>query len=46
LKPNGQAYFLVRDDLKEVIQKQGYENITFDLQIRGTWVGHLKMPKA
>lgn len=41
LKPNGQAYFLVREELKATIEKQ-FSEITFPFQVRGTWVAHLK----
>jgi tRNA1(Val) A37 N6-methylase TrmN6 len=47
LKENGKAYFLVRDELKNIIQKENYFNtawprIDFPFQIRGTWVACFK----
>lgn len=44
LKPEGRAYFLVRDELKSIIVKKNYKNITFDSQVRGTWLAELKLP--
>lgn len=41
LKPDGQAYFLVREELKAIIAKQ-FSEITFPFQVRGTWVAHVK----
>lgn len=46
LKENGKAYFLVRDDLKKIIEKEAYFNsalpkINFLSQIRGTWMASL-----
>lgn len=45
LKENGAAYFLVRDDLKKIIEKESYFNqtlpkLSFISQIRGTWIAH------
>lgn len=42
LKPEGQAYFLVRDDLKNIISQQPAGEITFPFQVRNAWVGHMK----
>jgi tRNA1Val (adenine37-N6)-methyltransferase len=45
LSVNGVAYFLVRDELKSIMQKSdlpGVKRIQFDLKIRGTWVAILK----
>ena len=40
LKPEGRAYFLVREELKIAIRKEFYE-VTFPFQVRGTWVASL-----
>ncbi|AZZ35481.1 methyltransferase [Bdellovibrio sp. qaytius] len=40
LKPGGQAYFLVREDLKNAMSAQ-FAEITYPFQVRGTWVGHI-----
>lgn len=47
LKENGKAYFLVRDELKKIIEKEAYFNKTlpqvkFVSQIRGTWIALLQ----
>ena len=42
LKPQGQAYFLVREELKAPMLKL-FPEITFPFQVRGTWVAHLKL---
>ena len=47
LKKQGKAFFLVRDDLKKIIEKEYYFNISlpqvkFVSQIRGTWIGLLE----
>ena len=42
LNPKGKAYFLVRDDLKKIIQKENTWNIQFPFQIRGTWTALLE----
>ena len=47
LKENGQAYFLVRNELKKMIEKENYFNphlpqIQFQSQIRGTWVAQIQ----
>lgn len=42
LKPEGLAYFLVRDELKNIISHQPSAEVTFPFQVRGTWVGHMK----
>lgn len=42
LNPNGEAYFLVREDLKSEVAKHFADLITFPFQVRGTWVAHLK----
>lgn len=46
LKENGKAYFLVRDELKKIIEKEAYFNaslpkVRFISQIRGTWIASL-----
>lgn len=41
LKPKGQAYFLVREELKSVIEQQFSDSVTFPFQVRGTWVGNI-----
>lgn len=41
LKPQGQAYFLVRDDLKKIIETEMPQKIYFPFKIRGTWVAQL-----
>ena len=43
LKVNGKAYFLVRDELKKIIEKEDYfdtslPKVSFTSQIRGTWI--------
>jgi tRNA1Val (adenine37-N6)-methyltransferase len=48
LKANGKAYFLVRDELKKMIEQENYFNphlqkIHFLSQIRGTWVAFLAL---
>ena len=45
LKPEGNAYFLVRDDLK-VNMSTKFAEISFPFQVRGTWVGHINEPKS
>ncbi|MES2803816.1 MAG: methyltransferase [Bdellovibrionota bacterium] len=42
LKPEGQAYFLVRDELKDIISQQPASEVTFPFQVRTAWVGHMK----
>lgn len=47
LKEHGKAYFLVRDELKKIIEKEYYFDISlpkvkFLSQIRGTWIGSLE----
>ncbi len=47
LKENGKVYFLVREELKNIIQKESYFNSTlpkmsFPFQIRGTWVAYFR----
>jgi len=42
LKPEGQAYFLVRDELKDIICQQAASEVTFPLKVRTAWVGHMK----
>ena len=47
LKKEGKAYFLVRDDLKKLIEREYYFDISlpqvrFVSQIRGTWIGCLE----
>jgi tRNA1Val (adenine37-N6)-methyltransferase len=46
LKEKGKAYFLVRDELKKIIEKEAYFNtslpkIHFLSQIRGTWMASI-----
>jgi len=48
LKKNGKAYFLIREELKKIIEKEIYFNtklskIQFKFQIRGTWVAYLEI---
>lgn len=40
LKPNGRAYFLVREELKTAMTRE-FPEITFPFQVRGTWVAGL-----
>lgn len=40
LKPNGVGYFLVREDLKKVINEQ-FPEIKFPFQVRSTWVAQI-----
>lgn len=42
LKPGGQAYFLVREELKHTISAQ-FADISFPFQVRGTWVGYFRL---
>lgn len=42
LTEKGQAYFLVREELKELLQKETSIKVDFPFQIRGTWVAFLK----
>lgn len=47
LKENGKAYFLIRDELKKIIEKEAYFNaslpkVRFISQIRGTWIASLQ----
>jgi tRNA1Val (adenine37-N6)-methyltransferase len=46
LKENGKAYFLVRNELKKIIEKEAYFNtslpkVRFLSQIRGTWIASI-----
>ena len=41
LTENGIAYFLVRDDLKILIEKNDLSEILFPFKIRGTWVAQI-----
>ena len=43
LNLTGQAYFLLRDDLKKVIELENIKNVSFPFQIRGTWVALIKV---
>lgn len=45
LKPEGQAYFLVREELKATMVKQ-FPELTFPFQVRGTWVAYLKASES
>lgn len=42
LKPEGQAYFLVRDELKDIISRQPASEVTFPFKVRTAWVAHMK----
>lgn len=44
LKPDGNAYFLVREELKNAVSAK-FAEVEFPFQVRGTWVGHIHEPK-
>ena len=44
LKPNGNAYFLVREELKSTVSSK-FADVTFPFKVRGTWVGHIHESK-
>lgn len=44
LKEKGRVYFLVRDELKEIIEKENTWHIQFPFQIRGTWTATFVRP--
>lgn len=47
LKENGKSYFLVREELKKIIEKEAYfdtslPKVKFISQVRGTWIAFLQ----